>query len=52
MVQIVKSARQAGISDVADMKVRATVEGIIKAVREGGDTVVQEFRASIAAQAS
>ncbi len=43
MVQVLKSARQAEISDAADMKVRATVEGIIKAVRDRGDEAVREF---------
>ena len=43
MIKVLKSARQAEISDAADLKVRATVEGIIKAVREGGDAAVREF---------
>ncbi len=43
MVKVLKAARQAEISDAADMKVRSTVEGIIKAVREGGDAAVREF---------
>ncbi len=43
MIKIIKSARQAEISDVADLKVRATVEGIISSVREGGDKAVREF---------
>ena len=43
MIKVLKSARQAEISDAADMKVRATVEGIIKSVRDRGDDAVREF---------
>ena len=43
MIKVLKSARQAQISDAADLKVRATVEGIIKAVRQDGDAAVREF---------
>ncbi len=43
MITLLKAARQAEISDAADMKVRATVESIIKSVRESGDNAVREF---------
>ncbi len=43
MIQILKSARKAEISDSNDMKVRATVEEIIRAVRERGDNALREF---------
>jgi sulfopropanediol 3-dehydrogenase len=43
MIQFIKSAKQAEISDASDMQVRATVEAIIAEVREKGDAAVRDY---------